>query len=422
VRLARDGFVIGPLLHRHITNARELLTGDPESAAVYYPRGAALLPGDRLVQPRLAELLAAVARAGAPAFYEGEVPRRVAAKVRAGGGLLAAADFGAYRANVRRPVCATYLGHAVLGVGSPMAAHTGAEMLNLAELAGVHRLGDFTADSAAATRMADAVRIAIADRRSFHGVPDWEPTPVRGMASRPYAESRLPLVGRAVADSLPTGDPWAHEGSPPPAACARHDPYPASPRPATRTGAARPPADSLGNTSHLSVIDAERNAVSMTTSIGVLWGSGVYAEGMWLNSSGNLFSGDERGPRRRPSPLTMPLLALDGDDVRLAVGAAGGAYIGAAVAQVTVRVLGLGQDPYAAVAAPRFQVSATSRALEAEGGFAIPVYAGWRAHGYLPSSRVADLTFAAVHTVMQRKDGTLVGAADPRRDGAALGY
>jgi gamma-glutamyltranspeptidase/glutathione hydrolase len=97
-------------------------------------------------------------------------------------------------------------------------------------------------------------------------------------------------------------------------------------------------ADTLSSTSHLSVIDADRNAVSITTSVGVLWGSGVYAEGFFLNSSGSLFDPRERAPRRKPTGLTMPILAREGDDVRLAVGAAGSAYIGAAVAQVTVRM------------------------------------------------------------------------------------
>ena len=436
VRLAREGFTIGPLLHRHIANARELLLSDPEAASVYYPNGEAIRPGERRVQRRLAEVLESIARGGARAFYEGELPRKVAAKVRAQGGLLDAADFAAYRAEVRRPVCTTYLNYTVLGVGSPMAAHVASEILNLADLAGVRRLGDFTSDSAAATRMADAVRIGLADRRSYHGNPDWEPTPVRGMASKAYAESRLSLVGAAVRDSLPTGDPWAFDGRPVVGACQRHDPYPASDAPPMRDARPARPGDGGGpnewdgddapdtrsNTSHLSVIDADRNAVSITTSVGVLWGSGVYAEGFWLNSSGSLFDARERAPRRKPTGLTMPLLALEGDDVRLAVGAAGSAYIGAAVTQVTVRMLGLGQDPYAALAAPRFHVSPTTRTIEAEGGFAPSVYAGWRGHGYLPASRVADLQFAAVHAVLQRKDGTLVGAADPRRDGVALGY
>lgn len=422
VRLAGDGFLVGPMLHRHLVNARDLLTSDPEAASVFYPHGEAILPGERLVQPRLAAMLDAIARDGGRAFYEGENPRLIADRVRAAGGWLDSADFAQYRANLARPVCGTFLGLTVLGGAAPMAAHTAIESLQLIELSGAHRLGNPTADSASATRLADAVRIGLADRRAARAGRDGSPASVRGVASLAFAESRLPYVGRTVSDTLVPVDPREFEGAALTSPCVRHDPYPAAAVGASARDGARDVADDFSLTSHISVIDRDRNAVTMTSSIGVLWGSGVYVNGMWLNSSANLFAADERGPRRRPGSLTMPLLALEGDDVRLAMGAAGGGYIAAAVVQTTFRILALQQEPYTALAAPRFQVNPTSRRLEAEPGFAIPVYAGWRAHGYMPSSRVADLTFGAVHTVMQRRDGLLVGAADPRRDGAALGY
>ncbi|HEX6251328.1 MAG TPA: gamma-glutamyltransferase, partial [Gemmatimonadaceae bacterium] len=377
---------------------------------------------ERLVQPRLAAMLEAIARDGGRAFYEGENPRLIAAKVTGAGGWLESADFTQYRANVARPVCGAFAGLTILGVAAPMAAQTGIESLQLAELSAVQRLGDPTTDSAAATRLADAVRIGLADRRAARAGRDGLPASVRGVASREFAESRVPHVGRTVSDTLVPASAREFEGAALTPSCARHDPYPAVAVGSSPRDGARDATDEASFTSHLSVIDRDRNAVTMTSSIGVLWGSGVYANGMWLNSSANLFVSDERGPRRRPTSLTMPLLALDGDDVRLAIGAAGGGYIAAAVVQTTFRILALQQDPYLALAAPRFQVNPTSPRLEAEPGFAIPVYAGWRAHGYVPSSRVADLTFGAVHTVMQYRDGRLVGAADPRRDGAALGY
>ena len=106
---------------------------------------------------------------------------------------------------------------------------------------------------------------------------------------------------------------------------------------------------------------------------------------------------------------------------RLVVGAAGAAYIPGAVAQVILRVAGLRQDLYDALAAPRMNPAAAG-GLEIEAGFTLPVYQELRAHGYAPSTRIADLMFAAVHAIVQREDGLLIGAADPRRDGAAAGY
>jgi gamma-glutamyltranspeptidase/glutathione hydrolase len=286
--------------------------------------------GDRLVQPRLALLLDAIARDGADAFYAGEVPRRMAAKARAVGGLLDAADFAAYRPAFRRPVCSAFAGYTVLGAPAPVSGPAIAEFLNLAERSGLRAFGDPTRDTSAAVRLADALRVAVADRRLYAGHPEWAPGPVRGAASAGFAAARLPLVGAPARDTLPRGDAWAYEQAALPAACAAYDAWPATPRPPAPAaapaitpagtpvvGPAPAPGDAPGddpgdasNTSHLVVIDADRNAVSLTTSVGVLFGSGVYAEGVFLNSSGNLFARGERAPRRKPGSGLTPTVLL----------------------------------------------------------------------------------------------------------------
>ena len=176
------------------------------------------------------------------------------------------------------------------------------------------------------------------------------------------------------------------------------------------------------NTSHFAVVDGDRNVVSLTSSVGILFGSGVYAGGMFLNSSGNLFRAGSRAPNRYPSSSVAPMIVMQGDSPRLAVGAAGAAYIPAAVAQVIFRFAGLHQDIYTALASPRMNPQVGSTRLEIEAGYTLPVYSELRSHGYVTTTRIADLLFAAVHAVAIRPDGTLVGAADPRRDGAAAGY
>jgi gamma-glutamyltranspeptidase/glutathione hydrolase len=429
-RLARDGFVIGALNHRLIAASRQKLAADPEAAALFLPGGQPLAVGDRLVQPRLAALLDALARDGARAFYEGAFAERVAAKTRAVGGLLDAADFAAYRPAFRRPVCSTFGRDVVLGAPAPVSGATMAELLNLAERAELRRYGDPTRDAGAAVRLADVVRVAVADRRLYGGHPEWRPVPVRGVASRGFAAARVALVGAPAADSVPVGDAWAHEQAPLDAACAALDPYPATAAPAAggapRDGTAPPgagvDAESAGSqTSHLVVIDAERNAVSLTSSVGVLFGSGVYAEGIFLNSSGNLFQAGQRAPRRRPGSGLTPTVVLRDGRVRAAAGAGGAAYIPTAVGQVLYRMLALGQDPWLAVWAPRLHPTAEGTALEIEQGFALDAYGALRAHGYRPTNRVAALQFAGVHAALVR-DGVVIGAADPRRDGVALGW
>lgn len=424
IRLAREGFIVGPLNHRLFTASRDKLAADPEAAALFLPGGEPLRVGDRLVQPQLAALLEALARDGAAAFYTGETARRIAAKTRAVGGLLDAGDFARYRPLVRRPSCSTFQGFTVVTAPSPVAGPSMSELLHLAERSGLTRMGDPTHDPDAAVRLADAVRVSVADRRLLRGHPEWNPGPVRGLTSAGFAASRVALVGAPVRDTLPPGDAWAHEGEAPPAECAALDPYPATARPAPVEGApgtAGGDGETASQTSHLVVIDAERNAVSLTSSVGVLFGSGVFAEGVFLNSSGNLFGRGDRAPYRRPGSALTPTLLLRGGQVRLAAGAGGAAYIPTAVGQVVLRIAAWGQDPWAALAAPRLQPQAFGPALEIEQGFALPVYGALRAHGYVPTNRVANLQFAGVHAAWVRADGTVIGAADPRRDGVAVG-
>ncbi|MCX5760236.1 MAG: gamma-glutamyltransferase, partial [Gemmatimonadetes bacterium] len=109
-----------------------------------------------------------------------------------------------------------------------------------------------------------------------------------------------------------------------------------------------------------------------------------------------------------------------GNDVRMVVGAAGSQYIPTATTQVAFRHLALGEDPWLAIASPRLQ-PAQGRNVEVESGFAPEVYAALRAKGYTPMSRVGDLMFGGVHAIAVVK-GKLIGVADPRRDGAAVGY
>jgi gamma-glutamyltranspeptidase/glutathione hydrolase len=420
IRLAREGFVVGPLMHRVLAAQREKVATSPAAAAVFLPNGQVPALGDRIVQAELADILEAIARDGASAFYQGEYARRTTAQIRAAGGLLTEADFAAYEPIQRRPACADFLGHRVLGAAGAAAGPYVIEMLNVAEAAGVPRLGDPTMTPASAAKLADALSAGVQDLRRYGGGPEWRPSPVRGVTSEAFSEQRAawnPSAG-TTPEGLP--DAWPHETTAPPEVCAGIDPYPSSTRPTTGA-VAESDASGASSTSHLSVVDADRNVVSLTTSVGVLFGSGVYAGGMFLNSSGNLFRPGTRAPNRRPSSAVAPMIVMQGDQPRLAVGAAGGGYIPSAIAQVILRVVGLRQDLYTALAAPRMNPSAAG-ALEIEAGFTLPVYHELRAHGYAPSTRIADLSFAAVHAVVQRPDGTLVGAADPRRDGVAVGY
>ncbi|HEX6976085.1 MAG TPA: gamma-glutamyltransferase, partial [Vicinamibacterales bacterium] len=388
--------------------------------AVFLQNGQPPAVGDRIVQTELAGVLEAIAKDGAAAFYSGEYARKTSEQIRAAGGLLTEADFAAYKPVGRRPACSPLLDFTVIGAAGSVASPYVIEMLNVAAASGTPRLGDPTNSPEAASHLADAISVGLQDQRRYGGGPEWRPSPIRGVTNPAFAAARAgwrPGVTDAPADA------WAQDAAAVPAQCASLDPYPVTPKAAAGSAVEDDGASESGsNTSHFAVVDADRNVVSLTSSVGILFGSGVYAGGMFLNSSGNLFRAGSRAPNRYPSSAVAPMIVLQGTTPRLAVGAAGSAYIPAAVAQVIYRYAALNQDIYTAVSAPRMNAAADNTRLEIEAGYTLPVYQQLRAHGYVTSTRIADLLFAAVHAIAIRPDGTLVGAADPRRDGAAAGY
>ncbi|MHB1312673.1 MAG: gamma-glutamyltransferase, partial [Gemmatimonadaceae bacterium] len=248
-----------------------------------------------------------------------------------------------------------------------------------------------------------------------------------GVASPAFAAARAGEAGTVEGGAaIEPGDPWAADAAAPSGACAALDAWGASALPRDRAAPQRAPRtggddEAAGsNTSHFSVVDADRNAVAMTFTVGVLFGSGVYVNGFFLNSAVSNFDPLTRGPNRIASSTISPTIILKGNDVRMVVGAAGSQYIPTSTTQVAWRHLALGQDPWLAIASPRMQ-PAQGRNIEVEPGFAPEVYAALRARGYTPLSRVGDLMFGGVHAIAV-VHGKLIGVADPRRDGAAVGY
>lgn len=424
IALARDGFVVTPLLARTITSARERLRTDSAAAALLMPRGEALRPGERLVQLELASTLERIASEGAPAFYTGAIARQLSAEVRSLGGLITERDLAVYPVATMAPLCAEWRGHAVLGAPPPMGGASVLAILQMADAAGVadSRRG-LTDDAQAVTALAGIQRLVAADGSWWRGDPAVMAVPARGFASRSYAVTRAAGVGSGVVpDTARRGDPWSHEMSAMPSTCPR-DTYPSavpSSPDARDTDVVDVARDGESFTSHLSVVDADGNAVSATTTVGVLFGSGIYTGGFFLNSSGNNLDARTRGTDRYANSTMSPTIILEGGKVRLVIGAAGSLYIQPATAQVTMRILAHGEDAGLAIAAPRIQVNPLRRDVEVEPGFSSAVYEALVTRGYRPTSRVADLSFGAVHAVHVHNDGRRIGVADPRRDGAAV--
>ena len=407
---AEDGFAVSPRLAGAIAEDEERLTTFTAASDYFFPGGVALAEGATLQNPAYAETLRAIARGGAAAFYEGEIAEGIVGAVRAStgvtgaAGLLSAADLAAYEVVERPAVCAPYRGAEVCGMGPPSSgALTVGQILMMLE---PYDIGAMGADDPEAWRLiGDASRLAFADRGLYMADSDFVPMP--NLLDEGYMSTRAELIGGD--DALPevsAGDPpWEH---------AALDLAPGwSPE--------RP------STSHISIVDAEGNALSMTTTIEGGFGSKIMAPGGFLLNNELTdfdFATQDDGrpianrvePGKRPRSSMSPTIVMrDGAPV-LVVGSPGGSRIIGYVAKTIVAHMDWGMDPQAAVSLPHLVNRFGTYDLE-EGTAAADLAGPLGEMGF--ETEVRDLN-SGLHAIAVTADG-LVGGADPRREGVAQG-
>jgi len=423
IRLARDGFDAHTWLARVVSTEAEKLAGDSAAARLLLPGGRPIMAGERVVQSKLAATLEHIARAGRDAFYLGANAEAVVARLNAGGNPITLDDFASYQPRWYRPLCSTFAGHTVLTAPPPLGGAQVLEMLHLAELRDIAKTGVPSRTPASLVAIADIIRTARVDWSGYNGYPAVNAVPARGLASEAYARERVAASLAPLSDSLRRGDPWDEDAAAVPSSCDRVGAYPATTVPrAARTGGEthnEPDAE----TTHLSIVDRDRNAVSLTFTLGLHFGSGVYVNGAWYNSANSNFGSgaNARGPRHVPSTTIAPTIVLDGDQLRMVVGSPASAYIQPAILQTMINTLVFGIEPWTSVTMPR--LNTTGNVAHVEGGFPAAAMAALVARGYsIATHRPVEDTFGSVQMVLVGKDGRLIGAADPRREGAAVGW
>jgi gamma-glutamyltranspeptidase/glutathione hydrolase len=404
IALARDGIAVADDTADSLPIDRPRLARWPSSAPIFLkPDGSALAPGDRLLQPDLANTLAAIAKDGPRAFYEGAVAEKLAAAVQTAGGVMTVDDLKNYRAVERKPVRGTYRGYDIVSMPPPSSGGVAlVEMLNILEgydLA--HK-----ADAQKLFLMIEAMKRAYADRAWFLGDPDRVQVPVARLISKNYAKE------------------WR----------ATIDPAHATKASDIRAGAAV--KDEGHNTTHFSVIDRFGNAVSNTYTLNFSYGVGLVAAGtgVLLNNELDDFAakadapnaygllGDKAnapGPGKRPLSSMTPTIVLKDGKPFLVTGSPGGSVIINAVLQIVINVIDRGMDIAGAVSAPRVHDQWMPDQVSAEPGLAGDLIAAIEARG---NTVVVRRLTSSANSILVTPAG-LVGAADPRTRGAlAAGY
>lgn len=407
IELAEQGFALSPRLHGLLDRMPHVAVNPAIRDYFYTPHGAPRAVGSRLTNPAYAATLRRLAEEGAEAFYDGPLAEAMVDAVQSDpnrAGVLELHDLASYQPKEREPVCGLYLEYRVCGMPPPSSGGT-----TVLAMLGLLEQKSLASDASKVERIhvfAEASRLAFADRDRYVADPDFVSVPTEGLIDRAYLARRAAQIDltRAMVDA-PAGVP--------PGAGLRADGL----------------TPELPSTSHLSVVDGEGNAVSLTTSIESAFGSRVMVKGFLLNNQLTDFSflpqradgtlvANRPEPGKRPRSSMAPTMVFDADgQLMLVLGSPGGSRIIDYVARVLWDVLDGRLGLADAVAAPH--VVHLNHGLELERH-------GDMEHWITPLEQLGHQVSvkpqtSGIHAIQIAPDGELLGVADPRREGRAAG-
>jgi len=407
IKLAENGFVVSPRLAKLIDLAfnpgvKQL----PEINAYFYPNGVAIKAGDTLKNPKLANVYKSIAQEGISVFYEGWIAKKIVNKVQnspIAPGFLSLKDLQQYKAKEVNAVCGEYKTYNVCGMAPPSSG--GVAVIQMLGMLSHFDLSQYEPNSVAALHLfTQSSKLAFADREKYIADPAFATIPVAGLLDADYLAKRAKLI------DLKQDMGKAKAGIPAGALALGLD-----------NAIERP------STSHISIVDADGNSISMTTSVEMAFGSAVMVEGFILNNQLTDFSlspkqngewvANRVEPFKRPRSSMAPTMVFDQDNnLQLVLGSPGGSRIINYVAQTIVGAVDWNLSIQESINLPK--VTNRNGATTLEKGTSLEALVpAFKAIGHKVSIR--DLN-SGLHGIKVLNNG-LQGGADPRREGVVLG-
>ena len=409
IRLASEGFTVTPRLNAFLTRFKDSAALSANGRAIYYQADGTPLPaGTTLKNPALAAFLGQLASDGAKAFYTGANAQAIVDAVTLAPrnpAPMTTADIAGYKVKERAPVCTFYRARKICGMGPPSSGATTVQgVLGMLERFDLKALGKD--DPRSWHLIAEAMRLAYADRERYLADPDFFPVPTAGLLAPDYLAKRAQLI--ALDRTMPTVEAGNPKG--------------------VKVALADTLTPDVVSTSHFVAIDRAGRAATLTSTIESAFGSGLVVNGYFLNNEltdlsilperdGKPVANKVEGGKRPRSSMAPTLVYAPDGKLRLAIGAAGGATIPAQVLKAIIAVIDWDLSAQDAIALP---------VIFAPGGQTVFVERGSPHEAMIPflqalghtDIQLRERSFKA--NAIEVRSGKLAGAADPRSEGIAV--
>ena len=405
IKLADKGFIVSDVLAQTLKEEKSTLGKWSASKAIFFKNGEPLKSGDLLVQKDLAKSLRLIAKQGAKAFYQGEIATKIAKEMQSHGGTMTLEDLKAYKVVERQPIIGDYRGYKVVTMPPPSSGGVHLiEILNMLEHYPIKEDGVNSAKNI--HHMAESMKLAYADRSEYLGDPDFVKIPVTGLTSKAYANERVKTIDdnkARLSSTIKPGKPQPYESD---------------------------------QTTHFSVMDKAGNAVAVTYTLNLNFGSGIVAEGtgILLNNEMDDFSVKPGVPnafglvggtanaieaKKRPLSSMTPTIVMKNNKPWLVTGSPGGARIITTVLQSVVNTIDHEMNPAEAIITPRVHHQWLPDELRVEAGISPDTIKLLQDKGH----KVVTKAPMGRIQIIQADDSGFYGYSDPRNpDGKTLGF